>query len=508
MNLKKIFTLLNPQPLVAGLQITDLALRFVLAKENGSIFTSLKLPGGIIEEGKIKNKEDFKSALIRLHSQITPQSNKKIYVVVNISENNVYSQVFNLPLVALENLEEAVKLNLQMISPIDFASVYSDWQKVGENSIDGGQLEILGAFINVKIVDEFIECLGQANFVAAAVEFSSLAISRLASALSNLVQPFLLLHLTVDGLDFALIKNYNLYFNHFVPWPSLDGRQISLSVVKEILVRETKNLLNFASSRWPDTQINTLVLATPTLEEKLSQIITENFSLAVQKMILPSKLKSPTDKWSLEDNQFSSLTSDWFISLGSALRGLIPRSKDIIISLASTGTEEEFRQETIINFIKLWRNIVLASLFFILIAFFGIDGFLIRTSNSLNNQISNLADLTKNSEINSFQQVAQNFNAKVNLALDAKNQTFGWSPFFEKIKNLAANDIIIQRILIQSPTSVILFDGQAADNEAIINFKNELQNDPEFQEVNFSVSSVSPAADGKLNFSMTFKLKP
>jgi len=505
--LRRLLNILNPQPSVAGLQITDSALRFILAKENGSIFASLKLSSGIIEEGKIKNKEDFKSALIKFHSQITPRLKRKIYVVLNISENNVYSQVFNLPLVSVENLEEAVKLNLQMISPIDFNSAYSDWQKVGENSIDGGQLEILGAFINVKIVDEFVECLKQANFVAAAIEFSSLAISRLASSLPNLVQPFILLHLTASGLNFAMIKNYNLYFSHFVAWPSFDNRQISLDAVRETLIREMKNILNFASSRWPEPQIKTVVLATPTLEEKLSQIITENFSLAVQKMILPPKLKSPTEKWSLEDNQFSSLTCDWFVCLGSALRGIIPRSKDIIVSLASTGTEEEFRQETIMNFIKLWRNIALASLFFILIAFFGIDGFLIKTSNSLNNQISNLADLAKNNEISSLQQAAQNFNAKVNLALSAKSQTFEWSPFFAKIKNLAESDIIIQRVFIQSPTSVILFDGLATDDQAIINFKNKLQNDSELKEINFSVSSVTPAADGKLNFSLTFKIK-
>jgi len=507
MNFHRLLNILNPQPSVAGFQITDSALRFILTKENGSIFASMKLPDGIIEQGKIKNKEEFIAALVKFHSQITSRDKKKIYVVLNISENNIYSQVFNLPLVAEENLEEAVKLNLQTLSPIDFNSAYSDWQKVGENLSGGGQMEILGAFVSAKIVDEFIECLKQANFVAAAVEFPSLAISRLVSGASNISQPFLLLHLTANGLDFILIKNNNLYFSHFVPWPSITSRQISLAAVKEILVRETKNLLNFAASRWPEAQIKTLILASPTLEEKLSQIITENFPLSVQKMVLVSKLKSPSDEWSLQDNQLPPLASDWFVALGSALRGIIPRSKDIIISLFGTGTEEEFRQQRTLQFVGLWRNTLLSFLFFALIAFVLFDGFLSQTVSSLNGQLSNIVDLAGQEKIVQLQKQADDFNSKVNLALEAKSQMSLWSPFFAKMKNLAGFDVEIERIYIQSEDVPILFDGKAIDDQAIIAFKNKLEKDSQFQEINFPVSTVSPAIDGRLNFSLTFKLK-
>lgn len=507
MSFKRFLTILNPQPAISGLEISDSALKFVLIKENKLTFTSLNLPMGTIEEGKIKNKENFKAALSKLHSQITSRTKKKIYAIINIPDIDVYTQVFNLPLVAIDNLDEAIGLNLQMISPIDFSSVYADWQRVGETDIDGGQLEILGTFVPNKTVDEFVQYLKETNFVVAAIEFSALAFSRLFSGLANLPNSFLLLHLTGSGLNFCLIKNRNLYFNHFVAWPAGEERQISLATIKETIIRETQKILNFASSHWPDSQITNLLLAVPALEEKITQIITENFTLSVQKLTLPRELKDVNGQWSIVNSQLSTLTSDWFSTLGSALRGLIPRSKDIIISLASTGTEEEFRQHQTINFIKIWRNIAFTSLSFILIAFIVLEGFLIKNTDSLNNQLANLANLPEIEKINKLQEEAKNFNSRVDLALKAKEQVYNWSPFFEKIKNLAGNDIVIERIFVQSKEMPILFNGRALDESAIINFKDKLEKEDQFGEINMPLAGITSAPDGKLRFTITFKVK-
>ncbi len=505
--INRLLNILNPQPPIGGLEISDPALKFVLIKENKLTFISLNLTAGVIKEGKVNNKENFKAVLIKFHSQITPRLKKKIYVILNIPDINIYAQVFNLPVVAVDNLEEAAHLNLQMISPTDFSSVYSDWQKVGETSIDGGQIEILGAFVPNKIVDEFTQCLKEANFVVAAIEFSGLAISRLISGLKEPINSFLLLYLTSSGLNFSLIRNRNLYFNHFVLWPAGEERQISLAAIREIIIREAQKVLNFASSHWPEAQINTLLLAAPALEEKISQIITENFSLSVQKVILSSKLADSNGQWSIVNSQLSTLTSDWFSALGSSLRGLIPRSQDIIISLASTGTEEEFRQHQVINFIKIWRNIALTSLSFIFIAFMVVEGFLMKTTDSLNNQLANLANLPGLSEVDKFQEEAEKFNERVELGLQVKNQIYNWSPFFEKIKSLAGNDVIIERIFIQSQETSVLFNGRATDEKAVVNFKTKLEQDSQFKDVNLPLAGITPTSGGSLRFSITFKLK-
>ncbi len=493
-NLKRILNILNPQPLIGGLEVGDADLKFLLIKGGDFISTSVKLPVGTIVDGKIKDKENFKAGLLKLHSQITLKNKKKIYAVLNISDVNIYAQTFNLPAAAGNNIEEAARLNLQMISPTDFSTVYADWQKIGEIDIDGGQLEILGAFTNRQIVDDYVECLKETNFVVAAVEFSSLAISRLVQESSG--NPLLLLRLDAGGLSFSLIKNNNLYFNRFVSWPTTEGRSISLSVLRELIVRETQRVLNFAGKYFPQDQIKDILLIAPALEDKISQIITENFSVSSRRLTLESaKL----------DKNLLALTPDWFGVLGSALRGLTPRAKDIFISLASVGTEEEFRQHRVINFVKIWRNIILTSLSFILMTFIAVDIFLAKTAGSLNNQIANLTNQPAQETFNKIEEEAKNFNIKVDLALKAKSQVSDWAPFLEKIKNLTGEEIIIDRIFIQSKEAPILFNGRAASEKAIIDFKTVLEKEPEFKEINLSLTSIAPTADGKFQFSITFK---
>ncbi|MEK7495955.1 MAG: hypothetical protein AAB616_00625, partial [Patescibacteria group bacterium] len=186
-------------------------------------------------------------------------------------------------------------------------------------------------------------------------------------------------------------------------------------------------------------------------------------------------------------------------------RGLIPRAKDIIISLAGTGTEEEFRQHRTINFIKIWKNVILTSLSFILIAFIAIDAFLIKTVNSLNNQTANFINQPGQETFNKIQEEAKNFNAKIELALQAKNQVSDPTLLLEKIKNLAGQDITIDRIFIQSPNLPILFNGRAVSEKAIIDFKNALEKNSEFKEINLQLSSIISSSGGLFKFSITFK---
>lgn len=505
---KKILKILSPTPEIGGVEISDSAVKFALVKNDKSVFASLNLASGIVSEGKVLDKNKLKEALKKLHSRITPKLKKKVYAVVNIPDDNVYAQSFNLPVAASSNLEEAARLNLQMISPVDFLTAYSDWQKIGEIKNDGGQLELLGAFISGGIVDDIIECLKETNFVIVAVEYAGLALSRVAAAALPQNSDFVLMHLGANGLNFIFVKNSNFYFSHFAPWPKGEERQIKMSVVEEMVISETQKTLNFIGSHWPETQIKNIFFSTPILEEKVIDIISKNFGLTAQKIVLPADLKDLAGQWSVRDKQIISLGSDWFSVLGSALRGLIPRSKDIIISLASAGTEEEFRQYRIINFAKIWRNAVLASFGLILVTFIFVDIFITSVTNSLNSQLINLANLSVSQDIIDLQKEAKNFNDRIDLALTAKQETYDFYPMLEKLIGFARNNnISINRIFIPSRISQVLFNGQASDYQSIIDFKEKLGNDSQFQEIDMPLSGVIMDSDGRSSFGITFKIK-
>ena len=227
------------------MEISDVDLKFSLIKDDEFISYSAKLAAGVIKDGKISDRERFLSALSVMHSQITAKMKEKINVIVNISDNNVYFQVFNLPMLE-SNLKEAVNLNLKMISPIDFSKAYSDWQAIGEEVInDSDQLEIFGAFSESQMIDEFDKSLREANFMPVAFEFSGLALARLAvdfGANVNKNKPFLLFYIGANGLSFNLIRNGNLYFNHFVSWQiiNLEAKEIPMDLFKKLIIDDVK----------------------------------------------------------------------------------------------------------------------------------------------------------------------------------------------------------------------------------------------------------------------------
>ncbi|MEE8131930.1 MAG: pilus assembly protein PilM [Candidatus Paceibacterota bacterium] len=488
-NFKRLLMVINPQPVLAGLEISDLELRFTKVKGDNLISASVKLPPGIIKEGKIKDRPNFIAALSNLHSQITRKKKKKIYVIVSIPNINVYTQVFNLPTIASGNLEEAAKLNLQMISPIDFTDTYSDWQPVGENKTDGGQIEILGALAPRSIIEEFSSSLEEAGFGAVVIEFSALSLVRLVDDKT----PYLLLQIGSDGLNFSIIRNGNLYFTHFNSWKTTSKEQgkISFSDFKELIIKETQKVLYFYEVHWGG-RINKVILVSSGLNKEVIKLLSENLSLEVQPLTL---------------KKFSQLSPDWYGVLSSALRGLIPRSQDTIISLASVGTEERFQRYRIDNFVNIWRNIILASLIFVIIVFGASWWFLINTMESISILDVGLLKASEITELNKLQEKAKSFNKKIEIALKAKQVDVNWSPFFEKINDLAGDDITLERIFVQSLEIPALINATAVSREAAINFKNMLVQQQEFYEVNLPLSNIISSIEGPVKFSISFKIK-
>ncbi|MBI5079517.1 hypothetical protein HZB06_02500 [Candidatus Wolfebacteria bacterium] len=494
--INQILNFINPQPPIGGLEISESDLRFVGFKRGNVFRFGLKLAPGIIEDGKIKNRQDFLTALLKLRAEIAGKTAKRIYIVVNISDSDIYTEIFNLPFTASANINEAANLNLQMISPIDINFSYYDWQLLGEKVIEGSdQLEFFGAFIPKHVINEYESVLTEAGFGVAAVEFPGLSLTRILIEAGEEIlkdKAYFLLYLGGNGLTFCLIKNGNLYFAHSVSWSSVYGseRKIVFDSFKKLIIDETKKVLNFYENHWQGNAIENFLIVAPGLINEISRIVSENFpSLTVKIPVL---------------KKFKELTTEWFAALGGAVRGLIPRSEDTIISLASIGTEEKFRQFQTLNFIKIWRNIVFASLFFVFLIFASAEWFLIKTEKALEKNTVNASVVAEKEEIGRLENEAINFNKKIESVLAAKKQSAEFSPFFEKIRELAAEEVTIDRILVQSAETPVIISGRAKGEKAVIDFKDVLEKTPQFKNINLPFSTITPAGNQMFNFSISF----
>lgn len=493
------FKILSPHPRIGGLEINDTDLRYLETRGKNPVQASERLPAGIIENGAIKDVLNFKKSLVSLHRQITARKKKKIAVILNIPDFNTYTQIFNLPFVASANIDEAAKMNLQMISPIDFATAYSSWQKVGESETEGGQFEILGAFTPKTIIDAFTKALEEASFSVVAIEFPSLALSRLMGAAE--AKPgvnIILCRLSSSGMSFSVVHKKNLYFTYANAW---EASKMFLTEFEDLIVREMQKVLNFYVSHWQSTPYDfAMMVPTPDLEQRITDIVKKNFSIEPK----PFKTILAAD---IAKMNLSTLTEDWFPALGSALRGTISRSKDDIVSLASVGTKERFNREQLLGFIHLWRNIVFASLFIVVLLFTGINQFLNQTAISLSNKLDQIKVSSPSSqELTDLTDQANKFNGAVSLVAEIRQQKADLLAQIVKIQNVASTTIGIQHIAIQGENLPVLFVGQAPNQDAILKFKDALSHDPSFSEIDLPLSTISTGPGGVVNFNMTFKV--
>ena len=486
--------LVLPVSLIGGLEIKDSAIR-IARFQNGILKKSAAiLEPGVIDNGKVKDRPRLIESLKKMHSQFAG-TNEKIPVILIVPSSNIYTQVFSTPFLPEANLEDAAKLNLVSISPIDLSVGYADWQQVGIQERDG-KLEILGAFSNSAVIDEYVQCLSESGFISVAVEFPALAIARAIKEYGSGIdidKPQVVLNVSSDGIDFMVLRHGNLYFDYFTPWKLIQGegrsgREILFSDFKETIISEIKKVSAFYGSHW-EGKLDKLILVTQALNSEIKNFIKENFNFD----IIEPKLSG-----------FPDAAPSWFGVIGSAIRGKISRSEDNLISLMAIGTEEEYFQAEAMFFIKAWRSVILAIAGFVAIFFLLVDSFLYQASGQLTSQLQEISS-GQGQEIAELQGQAEKFNNLVEKSALAKEQDIPWSPFFSKINSVVKKDMSLTRIFVDTKRTSVLLSGTANDEATAVNFKNSLIEEG-FKNVSLPLSNIVINSNKTVSFTITFKL--
>ncbi|MCL4406261.1 MAG: hypothetical protein M1586_00125 [Patescibacteria group bacterium] len=495
--LAAFWRLINPFKPVGGLSINDSSLKYVRIDENNRLIkASLRLPPGLIEGGRVKNRALTKQALETLKSYVvSPKGDRQANVIVSLQDNLVYSRIFTVPSLEEKALQEAALLNLQMISPIDLKQAYYSYQPVGIVANGGRQLELLGAFIPSSTADEWLSLLKEAGFSPIAIEFQSLSLTRAMDYL-KIVDPkstYVVLNVAVDGLNFAIIKNNNLYFDYFYPWKSVGpgGRQIAFADLEQVLFTEIERVLNFASSRF-NTSIEKIFVFSEDLAAKISASIKSRFP------------QINTQEFSLTAT--AGLPADWSAVLGAAIRGAMPRSKDQFISLNAISVKEEYFQEQSLNLVDAWRSAFLVTLAFLAVLYSGSDLFLRRIKDNLIASQAISLPASENQEYSALRAQVDSFNSLVRLVADAKRQETVISPFLKKIKELAGTDATILRIATQPIDGSITLNASSPSLDLSKRFVDRLKATPQLQKVEQPLANLVVDPDGSVTFIVTFKV--
>ncbi len=500
MNLLKPFRILKEalfsRPGIGGLEISHTALTYLAIRGSRSVIqASFKLPPGIVENGKIVNTSQFIEALKNLHSQITP-ANVPVQVVLVVPSALVYAQAFSVPIMNPKEQEEAIDLNLQMISPGKIEESYYDWQEIKQNEA-AGHSDLLGAFAAKAHIDAYLGALSAANFNAVSVEFPGLSLSRLVKERWQSIETtehYLLMYLSSEGLLVAILKNGNLYFNHFTPWSSIiqaaEARVITFADIEAFVTQEMQRVLTFYLGRTGHALKNAILISS-LFNFEIAKIAEEKFALAIKNLAI---------------GELPDLSSSWFPALGAGLRGLIPRSKDVFLSLSEASAKTEYYQERTLSLISLCRNIVIGALIFVFGAYVVVDGIFYRAEATNKTSTTFLNTVINTQEVVRLKEEVVVFNQAVQLAKTAKERESSWSPIFDAIRSRTGANITLDRIFADRSNLTLIVSGQATNELAAINYKSRLETAPNVKNVSLPLSQIKPEGENTVIFTLTLTL--
>ena len=492
---KKWLRLLSPLPRVAGLEVSDHAVRFVQLAERGRpVVVSLRMPPQVMMAGRIKNRQSFIATLKELHKKVAHQ--KTLHVVLSVPAHIVYTQTFSIPYLPDDRLEEAAKLNLQMLSPMDFEKVYASYQKVGEHFNEGGQIELLGAFAERLQVDEISEAVKEAGFMPVAVEFPALALARVVAARPDAQtnEAYLSIHVDTDGASLGIQRNGNMSFNHFHSWSAIQeefgGKQITNDDFKSFLIREVQKVMNFYTGKWGGSVQGIIVIASG-VGEQIGKTIEANFGLPVKKIVAKG---------------IPALDPAYFIAFGAGLRGLLPRNEDLLITLTGESVQTQYREARILNFISLWRNIGIVAMSFIIVVFGVADVFLLRSVTPGERTELTDEDLAL---VESLEAEAGEFNRVVNEALIASKESIAWSKFFNEMRREAGSDMKLSKVFIEETrgTTFATLGGTAKEEAVVFRFRDTLQKNPRLTNIELPLEAIKENQTGTVDFTISFVVR-
>lgn len=489
----KLLSIIKATPTIGGLEISDSFLRFAVWDGSQWLTTALRLPPGIIIGGQIKDRKNFLEALKMLHKQIMGNkvTGSRISVVVSLSSIGIYTQVFTLPFIEGDSLDKAVQLNIQMISPLDFATAYSGWQ-FAHRDTDNLRIEILSAFISRKIIDDFSTSLKEANFIPVAVESRALSLTRLikdAVADVDREKSYIILSVDSSGVDVMIARHGELHFDYFNSWRDIQGddREINFDSFNSSVIKNLHQVVNYYNSHWQDPLSEILYLS-PVFQDQIKKTIEENFGLSARELHINSQV---------------AIDSDWFVSLGSAMRGMYSRRSDKEISLLGLDAQDEFQQEQVVGFFRFWRALLPASLAVLLLSVFAVNYVLSDINSGLVDKLSRLASPEQVKEMSLIEAEANSFNRLVGL-LSSLNSIPPKTVLIRDLSELAnKNKITIVRIYNQANNVPYKLTAQARSQDELIAFKKDLDSDPIFSNVVLPLANIKTSAQG-VDFSLTF----
>ena len=225
---------------VIGFEVDTAEIRAIeLTKSNGAYSVlacgKIPLPAGTIEEGFIRNADEFNKALAELLQNGNFKSND---VVVGVNNENVIMRYASFPKVPEDKLRNMVLLQAQEFIPIPVQEMEIDYVIAGESLNDEEQpvVNVLLVAARRNMLEQLITVLGASKLQVVDIDASVLSVCR-GLAPMTVGKKYELLNMTDDILNFLVIKDSEISMVRSITIP-----ERAADAVKSVFSQETETV--------------------------------------------------------------------------------------------------------------------------------------------------------------------------------------------------------------------------------------------------------------------------
>lgn len=225
---------------VIGFEVDTAEIRAIeLTKSNGAYSVlacgKIPLPEGTIEEGFIRNADEFNKALAELLQNGNFKSND---VVVGVNNENVIMRYASFPKVPEDKLRNMVLLQAQEFIPIPVQEMEIDYVIAGESLNDEEQpvVNVLLVAARRNMLEQLITVLGASKLQVVDIDASVLSVCR-GLATMTVGKKYALLNMTDDILNFLVIKDSEISMVRSITIP-----ERAADAVKSVFSQETETV--------------------------------------------------------------------------------------------------------------------------------------------------------------------------------------------------------------------------------------------------------------------------
>lgn len=428
-------------------------------------YKSYDLPDGAIVNHKIN---DF-SKVINLLKQISKEMKFPTkYVGIILPEFATYTKLLTIPKLPENELHEAVTWQAQEFLPNNGANMIMDWKIVREVH---NHLNILVYAIHYDVLAGFVDVVGRAGLFPLVVETPSLSLMRVSKNLES--EPQMIIHVSYD--ETILIITFE---------ESIVATSVARSSSQREIVQTAIRMLSHYG-----IDISKIQISGAQIFDNFLSLLKEKLKVEVnylQKNVL-----------NIENNDIQRYLMCIALQEKDTDAPRSPRT----INLLPPNWEDHYNKKA--RDIELWTLSLSASLV-VWVCFIAISAIYFslglrassfekekNTSQSVNTEIYSEIELTNSLAKNTLNILSSNIYPQevVNQIAEAKQ-----------------DGVVIQNYSINFLDGTIKLSGFSSIRDSLVNFKNNLLKNSNFEEINIPIDIL--LKDFDFNFELSFKYKP